>query len=311
MSESQIKRIDAGFQHLDHVSASVEQMKNGMLALTTASKASDKLANEFKLKAAAAHEQLSLLLSKDNSGKCALLVKKLLSSSVKHGLASKLEGQHLQQLFEGSYDDLQQAPSDMVWVMEPRSKVEHSLSQDMSFAPAHSQHLSSGSSVDSWEELERQWHSGHSSVPTRLSIDHFHRGSTTRDDGEEDSELRHALSSAEAKVEAGRQRAEELHHELQVAKSISDTAKSQLLNAVQSANSADVKMRTAKYLEQAVDAAKQRLIQERMKVYPSFLFQPPPHVCPPRVFSSGCRVAPCCRSFCEPAHGCYEAIGDH
>jgi hypothetical protein len=59
---------------------------------------------------------------------------------------------------------------------------------------------------------------------------------------------------------------EQLHHELQVAKSISDGAKSQLLKAVQSANSADVKMKTAKYLEQAVDAAKQRLIQERLKV---------------------------------------------
>jgi hypothetical protein len=272
MSESQIKRIDAGFQHLDTVTASVQQMKNGMLALTTASKASEKLANEFKLKAAAAHAQLSLLLSKDKSGKCALLVKKLTSNSVKNRLASKLQGQHLQQLFEGSYDDLQQAPSDMVWVMEPRSKVEHSLSQDVTFTPAHSQ-LSSGSSSDSWEQLERQWHSGHSSVPTRLSIDHFHRGNVIGDagaraDGEEDSELRHALSSAERKVEAGKQRVEELHHELQVAKSISDSAKSQLLKAVQSANSADVKMRTAKYLEQAVDAAKQRLIQERMKVCP-------------------------------------------
>jgi len=270
MSESQIKRIDAGFQHLDSVTASVQQMKNGMLALTTASKASEKLAKEFKLKAAAAHAQLSLLLSKDKSGKCALLVKKLISNSVKHRLASKLEGQHVQQLFEVSYDDLQQAPSDMVWVMEPRSKVEHSLSQDVPFTPAHSQ-LSSGSSADSWEQLERQWHSGHSSVPTRLSIDHFHRGNVIGDagaraDGEEDSELRHALSSAEGKVEAGKQRVDELHHELQVAKSISDSAKSQLLKAVQSANSADVKMRTAKYLEQAVDAAKQRLIQERMKV---------------------------------------------
>jgi len=270
MSESQIKRIDAGFQHLDSVTASVQQMKNGMLALTTASEASEKLAKEFKLKAAAAHAQLSLLLSKDKSGKCALLVKKLISNSVKHRLASKLEGQHVQQLFEVSYDDLQQAPSDMVWVMEPRSKVEHSLSQDVPFTPAHSQ-LSSGSSADSWEQLERQWHSGHSSVPTRLSIDHFHRGNVIGDagaraDGEEDSELRHALSSAEGKVEAGKQRVDELHHELQVAKSISDSAKSQLLKAVQSANSADVKMRTAKYLEQAVDAAKQRLIQERMKV---------------------------------------------
>jgi hypothetical protein len=266
MSQSQIKRIDAGFQHLDKVAASLQSMKSSMLSLSTASKASQKLANEFKLKAAAAQEQLSLLLSKDKSGKCALLVKKLMAQNVKHGHSSKADTQHFEQLFEGSYDDLQQAPSDMVWVMEPRSKAEHSLARDVSFAPSHAQ-LSSGSSDDSWEQLERQWHSGRSSVPTRLSIDHSHRGDLlTHDSGEEDSELREALSSAEGKVEAGRRRVEELHHELQVAKSISDGAKSQLLKAVQSANSADVKMKTAKYLEQAVDAAKHRLIQERLKV---------------------------------------------
>ena len=264
MSQSQIKRIDAGFQHLDKVSASLQQMKSSMLSLSTASKASETLANEFKLKAAAAHEQLSLLLSKDKSGKCALLVEKLMSQKVKHGIVSKSDT-HFEQLYEGSYDDLQQAPSDMVWVMEPRSKAEHSFSHDVSFVPSHSQ-LSSASSGDSWEQLERQWHSGRSSVPTRLSIDHAHRGNMVHDSGEENSELREALSSAEGKVEAGRRRVEQLHHELQVAKSISDGAKSQLLKAVQSANSADVKMKTAKYLEQAVDAAKHRLIQERLKV---------------------------------------------
>jgi hypothetical protein len=276
MSESQIKRIDTGFQHLDKVSASLQQMKGSVKALVTASQASEKLANEFKLKAAAAHEQLSLLLSKDKTGKCALLVKKLMAASSPHRLASKLETQQLQQLFEGNYDDLQQAPSDMVWVMEPRSKVEHSLSHELSFTPSLSHHsrLSSGSSAsagDSWDELERQWHSGRSSAPTRLSIDRAHRGDFALDDGEragseEDAELRGALSSAEGKVEAGRRRVEELHKELYVAKSISDGAKSQLLKAVQSANGADVKMRTAKYLEQAVDAAKQRLMQERIKV---------------------------------------------
>jgi hypothetical protein len=272
MSESQIKRIDSGFQHLNTVTASLQQMKNSMMALATASKASEKLANEFKLKAAAAHEQLSLLLSKDKSGKCALLVKKLMAAHVDHRLASKLEAQHLQQLFEGNYDDLQQAPSDMVWVMEPRSKAKEAMSNDLTFAPSHSQ-LTSASADHSWDELERQWHAGRSSAPARLSIDHLHRGGFMQNDGsrggdEEDAELRQALSSAEGKVEAGRRRVEQLHHELQVAKGISDSAKSQLLKAVQSANSADVKMRTAKYLERAVDAAKQRLIQERMKVRP-------------------------------------------
>jgi hypothetical protein len=275
MSESQIKRIDTGFQHLDKVSASLQQMKGSVKALVTASQASDKLANEFKLKAAAAHEQLSLLISKDKSGKCALLVKKLMAASPTHRLASKLETQQLQQLFEGNYDDLQQAPSDMVWVMEPRSKVEHSLSHELSFTPSLSRptQLSSGSSAsaaDSWDELERQWHSGRSSAPTRLSIDRAHRADSSEDEERagsgEDAELHRALSSAEDKVEAGRRRVEELHKELQVAKSISDRAKSQLLKAVQSANGADVKMRTAKYLEQAVDAAKQRLMQERIKV---------------------------------------------
>jgi len=270
MSESQIKRIDSGFQHLNTVTASLQQMKKSMMALATASKASEKLANEFKLKAAAAHEQLSLLLSKDKSGKCALLVKKLMAAHVNHRLASKLEAQHLQQLFEGNYDDLQQAPSDMVWVMEPRSKAKEAMSNDLTFAPSHSQ-LTSASADHSWDELERQWHAGRTSAPARLSIDHLHRGGFMQNDlsrggDEEDAELRQALSSAEGKVEAGRRRVEELHHELQVAKGISDSAKSQLLKAVQSANSADVKMRTAKYLERAVDAAKQRLIQERMKV---------------------------------------------
>jgi hypothetical protein len=266
MSESQIKRIDAGFQHLDKVSASLQQMKSSMLSLSTASKASEKLANEFKLKAAAAHEQLSLLLSKDKSGKCALLVKNIMSQSVKHGESSKSDTQHFEELYESSYDDLKQAPSDMVWVMEPRSKAERSLVHDVAFIPSHSQ-LSSESSDDSWDKLERQWHAGRSSAPTRLSIDHAHRGDLmVHDSGDEDSELRQALSSAESKVEAGRRRVDELHHELQVAKGISDGAKSQLLKAVQSANSADVKMRTAKYLEKAVDAAKQRLIQERLKV---------------------------------------------
>jgi hypothetical protein len=315
MSKSQIKRIDSGFQHLNKVSASVQQMKNSVVALATASKASEKLANEFKLKAAAAREQLSLLQSKDKSGKCAAVVKKLLAASVHQRLDSKLQSQHLQQLFEGSYDDLQQAPSDMVWVMEPASKAEHSLSHDLSFAPSHSQ-LSSSSSGDAWDELERQWHSGRSSAPTRLSIDHVHRGGfmreqASRDDNEEDSELREALSSAEGKVQAGKRRVEELHHELQVAKSISDGAKSQLLKAVQSASSADVKMRTAKYLERAVDAAKQRLIQERMKVRP-----PSPAsriICfiPPHVSFAGCPAAPCCRFVCDPAYGCHQATGVH
>ena len=276
MSKSQIKRIDAGFQHLDKVSASLQQMKSSMVSLSTASKASEKLANEFKLKAAAAHEQLSLLLSKDKSGKCALLVKKLMSQNIKQLPSSKSDTQHFEQLYEGNYDDLQQAPSDMVWVMEPRSKAEHSLVHDVSFVPSHSQ-LSSASSDDSWEQLERQWHSGRSSVPTRLSIDRAHRGDLMmHDSGEEDSELRQALSSAEGKVEAGRRRVEQLHHELQVAKSISDGAKSQLLKAVQSANSADVKMKTAKYLEQAVDAAKRRLIQERLKVRQRAIIYPSP-----------------------------------